>query len=335
MSADQYENYEPDDGPPPPDVEEQLLEKQKKQEQRDKKSPTTLATDIIDRLYEKIATGEMRQLLQMGPSLNGLEIGLDLVTVLGAPPGAGKTTAAMQIAFEALEYQPTLRAVVANRESSMEVLLQRELARRSGVSSKAIRFGKCSASELAKLQQAVLELRPLLSRLSSLDEPGELPMLKRLLNEEPGLLILDYIQKFAPSGDAKAGVTEVMSTARQFARAGWAVLALSATARTQTKGKSSQDSQQLNQASFRDSSEIEFQADAAYLLRDMEKSGSTATTRATLIECVKNRHGEKNHKLLAFNMPKSCFELRAIDNEYSDDFKDYSDTNISDPWGDE
>jgi len=325
MIDDNYESYEPDDGPPPPEIEEQLLAKQKKQsEQRDKKSPTTLATDIIDRLYEKISTGKMQQLLTLGPSLNGLEIGLDLVTVLGSPPGGGKTTLSMQVVFEALENQPALRAVVANRESSMEVLLQRELARRTGVSSKAIRSGRCNTSELTKLQVAVLELRPLLSRLSSLDEPGELPMLKRLLNEEPGLLILDYIQKFAPSGDAKAGVTEVMSTARQFARAGWAVLALSATARTQTKGKSSQDSQQLNQASFRDSSEIEFQADAAYLLKDMEKPGSTATTRATLIECVKNRHGERTHKLLAFNMPKSLFELRAIDNEYADDFTSFN-----------
>lgn len=302
---------------------------------QDKKSPTTLATDIIDRLYEKIASGEMRQLLKLGPALNGLEIGCGLVTVIGSPPGAGKTTAAMQIVFEALENQPALRAVVANRESSMEVLLQRELARRTGVSSKAIRFGKCNVDELAKLREAVSELRPLLSRLSSLDEPGELPMLKRLLSEEPGLLVLDYIQKFAPSGDAKAGVTEVMSTARQFARAGWAVLALSATARTQTKGKSSQDSQQLNQASFRDSSEIEFQADAAYLLRDMEKPGSRELIRTTLIDCVKNRHGERNCKLLAFNMPKSCFELRAIDSEFAADFEDYSGTNISDPWGGE
>jgi hypothetical protein len=99
---------------------------------------------------------------------------------------------------------------------------------------------------------------------------------------------------------------------------------MSATARTQTKNRSSQDSQQLNQASFRDSSEIEFQADAAYLIRDMEKPDSKATTRQTLIECVKNRHGEKTHKLLNFNMPSSCFELRENDSEYSQDFKDFN-----------
>jgi replicative DNA helicase len=289
----------------------------------DKPSPTTLATEIIDRLFDKISTGAMPQLFRMA-ALNGLEIGYGLVTVMGAPPGAGKTTLAMQIAFESMEYQPDLRVVVCNRESSMEVLLQRELARRTGVSSRAIRFGSCNATELAKLQKAVDELRPLLARTSSLDEPGELPMLKRLLSEGPGLLILDYIQKFAPSGDAKAGVTEVMSTARLFARAGWAVLALSATSRSQVKGRSAQDSLQLNQASFRDSSEIEFQADAAYLLRDMEKEKSVANVRSTLIECVKNRHGEKNSKLLAFNMPKSCFELRAIDNEYADDFINFN-----------
>lgn len=157
-------------------------------------------------------------------------------------------------------------------------------------------------------------------------------MLKRLLTEEPGLLILDYIQKFAPSGDAKAGVTEVMTTARNFAREGWAVLAMSATSRSQVKGRSAQDSLQLNQASFRDSSEIEFQADSAYLIRDMEKPDSKASTRQTFIECVKNRHGEKASKLLNFNMPSSCFELRENDSEYANDFDDYSNTNISEPW---
>ena len=282
--------------------------------------PTTPASRTLETLAEQISTGKMPQLFKLGEALNGLEIGYGLVAVVGAPPGAGKTTAAMQISFEAIEHNPDLRVVVANRESSMEVLLQRELVRRTGVSSKAIRFGKCSPSELSRIRTTVDELRPLVSRVYSLDEPAELPMLKRLSSEAPGLLILDYIQKFAPSGEAKAGVTEVMTTCRQFARAGWAVLALSATARTQSKGRSTQDSLQLNQASFRDSSEIEFQADAAYLIRDMEKPGSTATTRSTLIECVKNRHGEKTSKLLAFNMPKSCFELRAIDNENANDF---------------
>lgn len=299
---------------------------------RDKKSPTTPAGYILNALFDRIASGKMPQLFKLGTALNGMEIGKGLVTVIGAPPGAGKTTLAMQAMFEALEHDHTLRAVVANRESSMEVLLQRELARRSGVDSKAIRFGKCDAKQLAAIKTSVNQLQPLVDRVSSLDEPGELPMLKRLLSEDPGLLILDYIQKFAPSGEARAGVTEVMSTARQFARAGWAVLAMSATARTTTKGKSSQDSQQLNQASFRDSSEIEFQADAAYLIVDQEPPESTKMVRKNSLVCVKNRHGERITILLNFNMPKSCFELQ---NEYAADFQDYSNTNISDPWGDE
>lgn len=293
----------------------------------DKKSPTTSASDILDSLVERIATGKMPQLLQLGPALNGFEIGTGLVTVVGAPPGAGKTTLAMQILFEALESDPSLRAIVANRESSMDVLLQRELARRSRVEPKSIRFGKCSDSELVKIRTAALEIKTLTQRLSSLDEPGELPMLRRLLSEEPGILVLDYIQKFAPPGEARAGVTEVMSTARQFARAGWAVLALSATARTQTKGKSTQDSTQLNQASFRDSSEIEFQADAAYLLVDREKPESTKAIHKTDLVCVKNRHGERHTQQLNFNKPRSCFEIQ---NNYANDFSGFGDQEIDD-----
>lgn len=322
----------------PPHVDKMLFEKQKQQTE-EKKSPTTSAKESLERLMQRIRSGTMPELFKLGPATDGLEIGAGLVCVIGALPGAGKTTLAMQMMFEALGNDHKLRAVVANRESSIEVLLQRELARRSGVNSKAIRFGKCSERELQKLQTAVTELEPLIQRVCSLDEPGELPMLKRLLNEEPGLLILDYIQKFAPSGEARAGVIEVMTTARNFARQGWAVLAMSATSRSQVKGRSAQDSQQLNQASFRDSSDIEFQADAAYLIRDMEKPESEAKVRATLIECVKNRHDEKTSKLLAFNMPKSCFELRENDSEYANDFKSFNPgeidyTNVANPFDD-
>jgi hypothetical protein len=219
-------------------------------EGKEKQSPTTPSVEIVDSLFELIPTGKMTQLLSLGPALNGLEIGSGLVTVIGAPPGAGKTTLAMQVAFVVRLHNPGFRVVVANRESSMEVLLQRELARQTGVSSKAIRFGSCNATELAKLQRAVDELRPLLTRMSSLDEPGQLSMLMRLLSEEPGLLILDYIQKFAPPGEAKVGVTAVMTMCRQFARAGWAVLALSATARTKTDGDRAKTPKNLTKRRF-------------------------------------------------------------------------------------
>ena len=115
----------------------------------EKKSPTTSAKDSLERLMQRIRSGTMPELFKLGPATNGLEIGAGLVCVIGAPPGAGKTTLAMQMMFEALGNDPKLRAVVANRESSIEVLLQRELARRSGVNSKAIRFGKCSERELS------------------------------------------------------------------------------------------------------------------------------------------------------------------------------------------
>ena len=116
------------------------------QSTKEKPSPTTLSMAILDALWDRIATGKMPSLLTLGYALDGLEIGPGLVTVIGAPPGAGKTTLAMQVCFESCENDDNLRVVVANRESSMEVLLQRELVRRTGVSSKAIRFGKCSPS---------------------------------------------------------------------------------------------------------------------------------------------------------------------------------------------
>ncbi len=274
---------------------------------------TTPAADILDDLFVRVVTGQMPKLLQLGDALDGIEIGGGLVTVLGAPPGAGKTTLAMQVAFESMQFQPELRVTIANAETGLDVLMRKELSRRASISQKKLRFGDLDDIEKQILERAVTDLKPIVSRMESLDEPCVLIQLERLLDQEPGLLILDYLQKYAPPGETKAGITSVMQVLRRFARAGWAVLALSATARTVAKGGSGHDSSKLNQASFRDSSEIEFNSDAAYILCDKEPEGSRNAIRHTELVCFKNRFGEKESRKLTFDMPKACFEFSTVD----------------------
>ena len=274
---------------------------------------TTPAADILDDLFVRVVTGQMPKLLRLGDALDGIEIGGGLVTVLGAPPGAGKTTLAMQLAFEAMQFQPELRVTIANAETGLDVLMRKELSRRASISQKKLRFGDLDDIEKQILERAVADLKPIVSRMESLDEPCVLIQLERLLDQEPGLLVLDYLQKYAPPGDTKAGITLVMQVLRRFARAGWAVLALSATARTIARGGSGHDSSKLNQASFRDSSEIEFNSDAAYILCDKEPEGSRNAIRQTELVCFKNRFGEKESRKLTFDMPKACFEFSTVD----------------------
>lgn len=86
-----------------------------------------------------------------------------------------------------------------------------------------------------------------------------------------GLLVLDYIQRIAPPGDYadnnRGSVNATMDCVRKFADIGGAVLMVAAVARTKdSKGRVSYDGAGLNLASFRESSELEFGADDAFML---------------------------------------------------------------------
>lgn len=199
---------------------------------------TSPAEAILAAWLGRVSRGEFPQLIQQRGALQGIEIGAGMITVIGAPPGAGKTALVMQVMFDALELDTELRAVVANAETTFDGLLQREITRRTWqpqlgcVDSKKIRFGPLTEHELERVNRAASELAPHLERVAVLNDPCNVLQLARLRDETPGLLIVDYIQKFTPSDkEARAGVNEVMSVLRMLAKLGWSVVGLSATKR--------------------------------------------------------------------------------------------------------
>jgi replicative DNA helicase len=226
---------------------------------------------------------------------------------LGAGPGAGKTTLAMQVCFEAVERDPNLKIVIANAETAFEGLLRRELTSMTGIKSHKLRFGPLDKSEQQTISKAVDEIRPRLSRMEILKECSHAG-LQALRSEPPGGLVVDYLQKFSPPGDPRQGTNQVMATLRDLAKLGWWVLCLSATARTNGKGGSGHDSKQLTQASYRESGDIEFNADSCYLLIDNGAVDGEEFKRRVTLSHVKNRHGAKRDQDLIFNMPQQRFE---------------------------
>jgi replicative DNA helicase len=270
--------------------------------------PTERAGAILASLMQGINGGRFDAILPQRTALEGIEVGRGLVTVIGSPPGSGKTALASQLMFDSLELEPALRATVANAETSFGVLLRRELARATRIDGDCIRFGRLTPADFERINAAAADLLPKLERVSVLREPCNLMQLLRLKTGEPGLLIIDYIQKFAPAtGDTRQGVSEVMGELRAFAKAGWAVVALSATSRVQGKAGSGHDSSKLTQASFRDSSEIEFNSDAAYLLVDNGPFAGDEWQRSITLKCVKNRHGAPRDFQLLFHRPRMEF----------------------------
>ena len=123
--------------------------------------------------------------------------------------------------------------------------------------------------------------------------------------DEADLLLLDYIQRIPPPGehgDRRGAIDKTMDYLRQFADAGVAVVVVAAVARTKdTKGRSSYSGDGLNLASFRESSELEFGADDAFILVP-DKDGDTVTLRH-----LKARHTEPADIALRFDRAHQSF----------------------------
>src|SRR4051794_40247956 len=98
------------------------------------------AGDVLHRWRDDILTGTPPTFYPVGDGdLARLEIGPGLVTLFGGAPGAGKTAFTMQLLLDALRLTTTLKAVVCNIEMAAAVLLDRQLARLSGIDLNLIR----------------------------------------------------------------------------------------------------------------------------------------------------------------------------------------------------
>ena len=266
------------------------------------RSADELFSDYIDRL----TAGDVPQLLQLGTALDGLEVGEGLITIVGAPPGSGKTALASQVMFEALDLHSEQIVYLLNAEMGFDAIARRELTRLTGIASEKIRFGRLDEKEREQIVEAKTAILPALRRMQHIEEPNHESLLE-LLDKPPGLVVVDYLQKFSPADkEVRIGVNLVMGTLRRLAKAGHAVLALSSTKRDQKGGHASAE---LSMASFKESGECEFQADSAYVLRDNGPLDFEWVRDVTL-GCVKNRHGRKVDFDLAFNMPQMRFSAK-------------------------
>jgi replicative DNA helicase len=222
-----------------------------------------------------------------------VEIGRGRVSLLGGAPGSGKTAFTMQCAVDALRLTPDLRAAVCNVEMAPAVLLDRQLARLSGVDLTLVRHRRLGAEHADRIDQALNTLEPLAERLAFLRPPFDLANVAATADAfDAQLLLLDYVQRIPPPGehgDKRGAVNATMDYLRRFADAGVAVIVVSAIGRTRdSKGRSTYVGQLLNLASFRESSELEFGADDAFILTpDDDDQGEAVTLRH-----LKSRHGE-------------------------------------------
>jgi replicative DNA helicase len=170
--------------------------------------------------------------LNAGGGLSGVTTGLDTVNaktgglhhsdllILAGRPGMGKTSLATNIAFNAAKRwmddmrlgippEKSVGAKVAffSLEMSADQLATRILAEQSRISSEALRMGKISKQEFSQLAAAAADLENLplfIDDTAGLSISGlhtRMRRLQRRQNNQIGLIVVDYLQLLAGSGN--------------------------------------------------------------------------------------------------------------------------------------
>ncbi|MDA9857486.1 DnaB helicase C-terminal domain-containing protein [Rubripirellula sp.] len=270
---------------------------------------------LFDDWQDDVLHGEPPRRFDIGDGLDHIRLGPGSVALLGGSPGMGKTALAMQCVVTAMTNDDDLRVCVANVEMPPERLLERQLSRLGDVPLDNIQDRTLPDKQRERLHDAFDTLDDIADRLVFVRAPMTLENVAAAADSiDAELIVLDYIQRIRPVGkhdDRRGSVDATMDSIRRFADAGCCVIALSAIGRSKdSKGRSSYAGDGLSLASFRESSELEYGADDAYLLvpsRDSDQDDDDAVVDVTLKQ-LKSRYGKPTDCELVFDRSRQSFE---------------------------
>lgn len=243
--------------------------------------------DLLGPCFGDIERGEPPLRFALADPFRDLDMRPGRLMLFGGAPGGGKTAALLHVGIDLLRLNPSARLLVCNVEMHATLLVERIASRLSAVPLGAIINRSATPAELGRLRAAVNALGPIAGRLAFLNAPHSLEHVAEGATAfGADVLILDYIQRIGVgdgSKDRREQLEAAATVIRRFCDQGAAVLVASAVARQ--KGNSGSTYRGLNLASFRGSSELEYGADAAYLLEADDAGHIT-------FRCEKNRFGE-------------------------------------------
>lgn len=249
-----------------------------------------------------------------GEEFHHLHLGPGTVALIGGSPGMGKTSLSMQCVIAAMSADPTLTVCVANVEMPPQRLLERQLSRMSGLLLDDIQGRQLTTRQKSEAKAAFEILGGLLDRIVFVKAPFTLDNVAAAADSiQAEIIVLDYIQRIRPSGkvqDKRGSIDATMDFIRQFADAGCCVLALSAVGRSKdANGRSSYAGNTLSLASFRESSELEYGADDAYLLVPSTDGDNDPDDAAIAVKLkqLKCRYGKPTDTDLVFDRSLQLF----------------------------
>lgn len=235
------------------------------------------------------------------------------VIALGAPPGTGKTAFVMQIVTDALRLNPEVKCLVANVEMTPEKLFERQLSRLSGIPFADIVRRRHLIERQHVIEPAIATLDAISARMEFMSPPYRIERLIDAMAEvRPELLIVDYLQRIQCCegvADTRNRVNLLMQEIRDLASLGVSIVVVSAVGRTKSGG--GYNANEIGLGSFRESSEIEYACDDAYVMfREGESDPSAGDGRRVVgLKHVKSRNHMQKDLRFEFDGAVQRFDL--------------------------
>ncbi len=301
-------------------------------------TPTWDGDGIVQRVVEDVTT-RLERYATTGETLLGVPVGgtalrpLDhllgglrpgSLTLLGGPPGTGKTNLSTQFAESAA--RAGYSAVYVTLENSAAQLVLRGLCRGAGLDSMLAERGLLPRTSLPKLAEAAAHYRrEILPRLVLVDDGARTTFdsIRRVAAQlrqrfdRPLLIAIDYLQRFAAlhatgydslRADVDATTTSLRDLARDLEAA---VLAVVSLARSGYERTSNGRSKQPDLFHLKESGALEYDADVVMLLSPDGDRTTLPPARALRLEVAKHRFGPLGSFPLIFRADSGAFALEA------------------------
>lgn len=253
-----------------------------------------------------IANEQPRPLFQVGSGeMSSIEVGPELILALGGLPGSGKTSLVMQWTVDVLRNNPSMFAAICNLEMSPHSLMDRQLARLSGVSATDVRKRRFDPEAKQRIKTADRTMQSVMPRVAFIKTACTVDGLCEAASQaEVQLLVLDYLQKLRPPAEHRSNPTAsldyAMGRLRELAMSGVAVIVLSSLGRTA-------NSTNPDPTDLRGSAAIEFESDNIYLMSSVKKSAKSDPQIPVVLSQHKSKYGDCRDVRLIFDRTVQSF----------------------------
>jgi replicative DNA helicase len=262
------------------------------------------SADLLGTWWTDVTTGPPPIRYTLPEPFSSIDTRPGRLILFGGAPGAGKSAALTQITVELLRANPDLRILTVNVEMTPIAIIERAIARLSGVPLTVIADRLLDARQQQRIRDAVDLLAPIAARWCFLQQPYTLEHIAAAADQvSASVLTIDYVQQLqyrsaAGQRDTREALEAMTEILRRFCDRGALVLAAAAVARTKDAHGSSYH--RLNLASYRGSSALEYNADQAFLL--------TCPHAGTVqFNCVKHRYGMPTNIMTIFDARTQSF----------------------------